>query len=43
MFEVNELNYNVVPLRIISAKEFHPQVKVKFISLKISIVFLDVI
>ena len=39
MFEVKGLNYNVVPLRIISVKEFHPQVKVKFISLKISIIF----
>ena len=39
MFEVKGLNYNAVPLRIISAKEFHPQVKVKFISLKNSIIF----
>ena len=39
IFEVKGLNYNEVPLRIISAKEFHPQVKVKFISLKISIIF----
>ena len=39
MLEVKGLNYNLVPLGIISVKEFHPQVKVKFISLKISIIF----
>ena len=39
MLGVRRLNCNVVPLRIISAIEFHPQVKMKYISLKVLISF----
>ena len=40
MLGVKGLNYNVGPLRIISATESHTQVKMKFISSRILIIFL---